>query len=98
MSFEGLEDVLAAVERRAEEIRAEGGLKAISALRQFDPGDRVAARLEVSTGGWLRGTDAGIDVMGDGSLVPYSGGIRRRELEPLPGEPAIETLRRQLQG
>lgn len=49
-------------------------------LRQFEPEVRVAARLELSTGGFLRKRDAGVDVMGDGTLVAYSGGIRRREL------------------
>ena len=38
------------------------------------------AAIELSTGGFLRGRDAGVDVMGDGSLVPYAGGIRKRTL------------------
>ena len=32
-----------------------GGLEEVSMLRKFEPGDRVAARIEISTGGWLRG-------------------------------------------
>jgi len=67
-------------------------------LRRFEPGDRVAARVEISTGRWLRGRDAGVDVMGDGRLVPYSGGVRRRELESLPGESPFEAVRRELGG
>ncbi len=46
-------------------------------LRDFEPGERVAARLELSTGGLLRGRAAGVDVMGDGSLVAVRGGVRR---------------------
>jgi hypothetical protein len=62
-------------------------------IRTYAPGQRVKARLEISTGGVLRRSDAGIDVMGDGRLVPYAGGIRRRELEPARGESPYEALR-----
>ncbi len=65
-------------------------------LRSFEPGDRVAARLEVSAGGVLRGRTAGIDLMGDGSLVAYAGGIGRRALDAEGNETLVETLRREL--
>jgi hypothetical protein len=67
-------------------------------LREFEPGDRVAARIEVSSGGWLHGRAAGVDVMGDGALVPYAGGVRRRTLEPGEGESALDAVRRELAG
>ena len=39
--------------------------------------------MEISTGGFLRsGISAGIDVMGDGALVAYRGGVQREELDP----------------
>lgn len=97
-SFADLEQALAALTAAAEETRAAGGLEGVTMLRDFEPGDRVAARIEISTGGWLRSTDAGVDVMGDGRVVPYSGGVRRRELEPLPGESPFEVVRRALGG
>ena len=65
-------------------------------LRTFEPGDRVAARLELSIGGALRGRSAGVDLMGDGSLVPYSGGIGRHELDVAKGESLVDALRRAL--
>jgi hypothetical protein len=65
-------------------------------LREFAPGDRVAARLELSVGGMLRGRTAGIDLMGDGSLVAYAGGIGRRALQARGDETPVETLRREL--
>ena len=66
-------------------------------LREFKPADRVAARLEISTGGALQRRTVGLDVMGDGSLVPYAGGITRNPLEPRPGEAAVDTVRRELE-
>jgi hypothetical protein len=97
-SFDRLEEAIGAMEARADAVRAKGPLEEVSMLRDFKPGERVAARIELSAGGWLRGRDVGVDVMGDGSLVPYAGGIRRRALEPLPGESTFETIRRELGG
>src|SRR3954447_376582 len=73
--FDHLDDAVAALERSAESIRGEGGLEGVSLVRDFAPGDRVAARLEVSTGRWFRSRTAGVDVMGDGSLVAFAGGM-----------------------
>jgi hypothetical protein len=66
---------------RAEQIRAAGPLDPVKAIREYGPQQRVAGRVELSTGGFLRGRDAGVDVMGDGSLVPYSGGFSKRRLD-----------------
>jgi hypothetical protein len=80
--FEDLDAAIAALQRHVEEIRAAGPLEARKLLREFDPDVQVAGRVEISTGGLLRrGRDAGIDVMGDGTIVAYSGGMRRVELE-----------------
>ena len=87
-----LRPALEALKRRAEQIRAGGGLDEISAFRDYAPGDRVAARLELSGGGILRRTEVGLDVMGDGTLVPYHGAIVRRPLEPKPGRSPYEAI------
>jgi hypothetical protein len=51
-------------------------------VRDFEPGDLVAGRIELSTGGLLRGGDtAGIDVMGDGRYVPFTGGMQRDQID-----------------
>ena len=64
----------------------------MKALREFSAADRVAARLEISSGGWLRGAAAGVDVMGDGSVVAFTGGVRREPLERRDGETALEAV------
>ncbi len=82
---------------RAEEIRAGGQLDSVTMLREFEPGDRVAARLEISTGGFMRGgEDAGVDLMGDGTIVAFAGGIRREPLELKPGQTPFDAVRRRL--
>jgi hypothetical protein len=94
--LETLEEAVAELERRAEEIRAEGPLERVSMLRDFAPADQVHARLEISGKGVLRPPIAGVDVRGDGRVVAYRGGIRREEIEPGGGETAFDAVRRAL--
>jgi hypothetical protein len=94
--FASLEEAVEALERRARRIRSEGPLEEVGALRDFEPGQQVHARLELSTGGLLRGREAGLDVMGDGALVPYTGVIRKRRLEPRDGQTAFDAVREAL--
>jgi len=93
--FEALDEAVARLRARTEEIRATARLGTISAFRDYEPGQRVAARLELSTGRMFRSRDAGLDVMGDGSLVPYAGGIGKRPLDA-GGDSAFEAIRRAL--
>ena len=80
------------------EVRREGPLERANALRDYEPGQRVHARLELSTGGVLRGREAGLDVMGDGALVPYMGVVRKRKLEPSGNQSAFDAVREALTG
>jgi len=96
--MKSLEEAIDELRRRADEIRSEGPLQKVSSLRDFEPGQQVHARLEISTGGLLRGRDAGVDVMGDGSLVPYRGGVRRTELELQDDQSPFEAVGEALAG
>jgi hypothetical protein len=96
-SFDSLDEAIEAMEQRSREIQGEGPLEEFRALRDFEPGQRVHARLELSTGGVFRGREVGIDVMGDGALVPYTGVIRKRRLAPPDGETAFDAVRDALQ-
>ncbi len=94
--FESLDEAIVAMERRVKEIRASGPLEAKKVFREYEPGVQVAGRVAISTGGLLRGGhEAGIDVMGDGTLVAYQGGVRRDELDPGQDGP-FEAVRKAL--
>jgi hypothetical protein len=94
--FEDLDAAIAALERHAKDIRSAGPLQPRKMLREYEPEVQVAGRVEISTGGFLRGgDDAGIDVMGDGTFVAFSGGVRRTELDPGRDGP-FEAVRRAL--
>jgi len=91
--FDDLELALAEAERRAEAIRAEGPLEEASGLRDFAPSEQVHARLEISGKGFLRPPTAGVDVRGDGSLVAYSGGLRREAVKARQGQSPFDAVR-----
>jgi hypothetical protein len=96
-SFDGLEEAVAALRERALAIRAEGPVKAVSALRDFGPEAQVHARLQLSGRGWLRKPVAGIDVRGDGTFMPYRGGVTRQELDPSNHETPFDLVRETLE-
>jgi predicted RNase H-like HicB family nuclease len=89
---EAIEEARSAIER----VRAEGRLPTVKAFRDYEPDQRVHARVEISGPGLLRGKEGGIDLMGDGTVVPYTGAIRKRELGADSLEDAFERLREAL--
>ena len=89
---------MAALRDRVGDVRRRGNLPEVSVFRTYEAGDRVNARLEISTGGMFRGRDAGIDVMGDGGLIPFRGGIGRKPIDPVGGESPFESVERVLRG
>jgi hypothetical protein len=96
-SYDTLDEAVAAMRERALEIRAEGPVKGVSSLRDFGPEAQVHARLQLTGKGWVRKPVAGIDVRGDGTFVPYRGGVRREELDPSRHETPFDLVRETLE-
>jgi hypothetical protein len=96
--LDSLDEAIAEMERRAEAIRAEGPLDEVTMFRSYGPERRVAARLELTGPGRVRRAEAGIDVMGDGRLVPFRGTIFKRELGPRSGESPYAAVRAAVSG
>ena len=100
VSHQGFDDLAAAVaemRQRALEIRAEGPAKPVSALRDFEPRDQVQARLELKGRGLLRKPAAGVDVRGNGTFVPFRGGVGREELDPSQHDTPFDLVRETLE-
>jgi hypothetical protein len=95
--FDDLDEAVAAMRERALEIRGRGPAKRVSALRDFEPKDQVRARLQLQGRGLLRKPTAGIDVRGDGTFVPYRGGVGREELDPSRHETPFDLVRETLE-
>lgn len=96
--FDDIGDAVTRMREQALAIRAEGPPKAAKVVRRFEPKDQVTARLELSRGGFLRRQAAGIDVRGDGTFVPYRGGLRREELDPSGHDTPFDLVRETLEG
>jgi hypothetical protein len=95
--FEELGEAVAAMRERALAIRAEGPARPTSALRDFGPEQQVQARLELSGKGLVRKPVAGVDVRGDGTFMPYRGGVRREELDPSGHDTPFDLVRETLE-
>ena len=82
---------------RALAIRSEGPVRRVQSIRDFEPGDQVHARLQLSSGGLFRKTAAGVDVRGDGTFVPFKGGVVREELDPTNHDTPFDLVRETLE-
>jgi hypothetical protein len=90
--FSSLEGALDDTRRRVDEIRREDRLPPISFIRDFSPDQRVAARIEISGPGLIRAPEGGIDVMGDGAAIIYTGAMRKEPIDADSLDEAFERL------
>lgn len=95
--FDDLDEAVTEMRRQALEIRSAGPAKPVSAVRDFAPSDQVRARLQISGKGWLRKPVAGVDVRGDGSFMPFKGGVTREELDPTDHDSPFDLVRETLE-
>jgi hypothetical protein len=95
--FGDLGEAVAAMRERALAIRSEGPVRPVSAIRDFEPSAQVHARLELSTGRFLKKSVAGVDVRGDGTFVPFAGGVTREELDPTDHDTPFDLVRETLE-
>ena len=96
--FDDLAEAVASMRERALAIRSEGPRKTANMLREFKPEDQVHARLEISGRGLLRKPVAGVDVRGDGTFMPFRGGVAREELDPTSHDTPFDLVRETLEG
>jgi hypothetical protein len=96
-SFSDLGEAVAAMRERALAIRSEGSVRPVRSLRDYEPGDQVHARLQLSGRGLFRQPTAGVDVRGDGTFVPFKGGVVREELDPSHHDTPFDLVRETLE-
>jgi len=96
-SFDDLGEAVARMRERALAIRSGGPVRRVQSLRDFEPRDQVHARLQLSSGGFFRKSVAGVDVRGDGTFVPFAGGVTREELDPTDHDTPFDLVRETLE-
>jgi hypothetical protein len=95
-NFDDLDAAVAAMRERALAIRSEGQVEKVGGFRDYQPGDQVHARLQISGRGLLHRPTAGVDLRGDGEFVPFRGGIGREELDPSGHDTPFDLVRETL--
>jgi hypothetical protein len=95
--FGDLGEAVGAMRERAMRIRAAGPAAAVRSLRDYKPSDQLRARLQLSGRGLLRKPTAGVDVRGDGTFMPFRGGVGRVELDPTHHETPFDLVRETLE-
>jgi hypothetical protein len=98
LRFDGLEPALDALERRLEELGEEARREDVQFFRRtIEASRQVSVRAEVAgPGRILPDVRGGVDLRGDGSTEAFTGGTRRRLVDPRNGESAVAALRRVL--
>ena len=96
--FKSLDEALGETRRRVEEISRQDALPTVHFLREFTPDQRVAGRIEISGPGLIRTPEGGIDMLGDGSAIAYTGTIRKVPIDVSSLDEAFERLRDALVG
>jgi hypothetical protein len=98
LRFDGLDELLDALQARGRELAGAAASKTVDLkVKRYEPAQQVTARLELAgPERWFPSVRAGIDVHGDGSTEAFRGGVRRVELEQRRGEDAFAALRRSL--
>ena len=96
-SYDDLGEAVAAMREQAMKIRAAGPARPVRSLRDFAPEEQVRARLQLSGRGLLRKPVAGVDVRGDGTFMPFRGGVGRIELDPTQHETPFDLVRETLE-
>ena len=86
-----LDEALDSLARRVPSVARRGDVRSL--MREYEPVQQVAGRLEVRGPG---GAWGGVDVRGDGSAEAYTGWIRKQLIELEPGESPVDGLRRAL--
>jgi hypothetical protein len=90
--FDSLDEAIGEARRRIDEIRRDDRLPEITVFRRHTPGQRVSARIEITGPGLIRSPEGGIDVMGDGNAIAYTGAIRKETIEADTLDDAFERL------
>ena len=94
--FAELESALDALEARLTPLEGRSLRDTVDLrYREFAPVAQVAVRGEVAgPGRLLSAVRGGVDVRGDGTAVPFTGRLRRSQVERRQGESAYDALRR----
>src|SRR5215813_7739025 len=91
--FDTLDAAFDALARQGNTLQGQADAEIVGGnlMRRYEPEQQVVARVELSGPKRLH---LGVDVRGDGSAVPFTGRLMRKQVERRDGETAYDALRR----
>ena len=94
--YDELDDALAAAEKAADEVLGDAPLGTVKAFRDYTPDQLVKARIEITGKGLISPPTAGVDIQGDGGMLAFTGGVRRKPLEAKSRKQVFAAIRQAL--
>ncbi len=81
VSFDDLDEAIQEAEAMTEKVLSDGPLDSVSAFKEYAPDQLVKARIEISGKGLFSAPTAGIDIQGDGGMLGFTGGVKRKPID-----------------
>jgi len=95
--FDNFDDAMEALEAATAEVLGDDPLKTVKAFRDYTPDQLVKARIEISGKGLFSPPTAGVDIQGDGGMLAFSGGLKRKPLKANSRKQVFNAIRQALQ-
>jgi hypothetical protein len=100
VSRQGYDDLgaaLEAAEAAADEALGSAPLETVTAFRDYTPDKLIKARIEITGKGLISPPTAGVDIHGDGGMLAFAGGVRRRPLPARNRKEVFAAIRQSLE-
>lgn len=95
--FDDLDAAISAAETAADQVLADGPMESVSAFKDYPPDQLVNARIEISGKGLISPPTAGIDIQGDGGMLGFTGGVRRKPIAADSRKHIFDAIRQALE-
>ncbi|HTU15872.1 MAG TPA: hypothetical protein VMF31_11810 [Solirubrobacterales bacterium] len=95
--FDDLDQAIAAAEAATDEVLGDDPLSTVKAFRDYTPDQLVKARIEITGKGLISPPTAGLDIQGDGGMLAFTGGVRRKALKANSRKQVFAAIRQALE-
>jgi len=95
--YDDLDQAIAAAEAATDEVLADSPLSTVKAFRDYTPDQLVKARIEITGKGLFSPPTAGLDIQGDGGMLAFRGGVRRKPLKANSRKQVFHAIRQALE-
>ena len=95
--FDDLGEAISYAEKATDEVLGDAPLDTVKAFRDYTPDQLVKARIEITGKGLISPPTAGLDIQGDGGVIGFTGGVRRKPIEAKTRKQVFASIRQALE-